>query len=64
MNGDGVDPAAVAADEALTARVRVANAPGEPASESENLLVEWRGVGRTNCTPGQRRRYRHRHVVT
>jgi hypothetical protein len=53
MNGDGVDPAAVAAYEALIARVRAANTPGQPASELENLLVEWRGVGRTNRTPGQ-----------
>jgi len=64
MNGDGVDLAAVAADEALIERVRAANATGQSASELENLLVEWRGVGRASRTPGQRRRHYRRHVVT
>jgi hypothetical protein len=64
MNGDGVDLAAFAADEALIARVRAANAPGQLGNELERLLMGWRGVCPTHRTPGQRRRHDRCHVAT
>ena len=53
MTGKGVDLAALAADEALIARVRAANAPGQLGTDLQRLLVECRLVCKT--TGSQRR---------
>ena len=47
MNGDAVDLASLAADDALIARVRAANVPEQLDTELERLLVGWRIVCRT-----------------
>ena len=53
MTGKGVDLAVLAADDALIARVRAANAPGQLGTELERLLVEWHLGGK--ATGSQRR---------
>ena len=50
MNGDGIDPAALAADEALIARVCAADAPGQLCTELERLLLGWRIMCRTTAS--------------
>lgn len=54
MNDEGVDLAALAADEALIARVRAANAPEQLCTELERLLVGWRVEWRTTASERQR----------
>lgn len=64
MDHDGVDLAVFAADEALIARVRAANACEQFSSELERLLMGWRLACRTHRTLGQRRRHGRGHVAT
>ncbi|HET9257873.1 MAG TPA: hypothetical protein VFO16_22100 [Pseudonocardiaceae bacterium] len=54
MSRDRVDFAALAADEALIARVSAASAPEQLPTELERLLVEWRAICRNPRAPQQR----------
>jgi hypothetical protein len=51
MTGEDLDLAALAADDALIARVRAAHAPGQLGNELQRRLVQWRLVCRTTGSP-------------